>query len=84
MDIKEAARKTIWLLNDSTSTPVSPERREEEPNRVEHILWLLKGIESGYIEHEKAHRWLGWAQSALYSNFEHIKLSDLKHINKSA
>lgn len=47
---------------------------------AEHARWMLEGISKGYIQHEKAHRWLGYAQAILVME-DSGTLSEMKIIN---
>ena len=78
MNLKIAAAKTIIAAN----LEMAPERSPSGQGR-EHAKWLLTGIESGYIESEKANRWLGYAQCILvYENA--LTLHECKQINKDS
>ena len=79
MDIKKAARNTINAAGLKDTLPV----RNDEGNTVEHALWMLHGITNGYIQHEKAHRWLGYAQAILVVR-EYIDLTTAKNCNRQA
>lgn len=46
-----------------------------------HALWMLQGISLGYVQHEKAHRWLGYAQAILVVG-KVATMNDMKLINK--
>lgn len=48
-----------------------------------HALWMLQGIAKGYIQYEKAHRWLGYAQSALV-HADAVSLFEMKEANKNS
>lgn len=50
---------------------------------VPHAIWMLEGIADGYVQHEKAHRWLGYAQALLVSD-DVITLDQAKEINKTS
>ena len=43
---------------------VEPEK-DPDGTEMSHAAWMLQGIAQGYIQHEKAHRWLGYAQAIL-------------------
>lgn len=48
-----------------------------------HAIWMLDGIQKGYIQREKAHRWLGYAQALLVSGGI-LTLDEVKTINREA
>ncbi len=77
MDIKEAARASLVNLKNI------PTIKDSRGKLIGHAKWLLIGIASEYIEGEKAHRWLGYAQ-ALMVLHEKASLSDMKQSNKGA
>ena len=74
MNIQKVAQT---LLDDVGFTA----KRDEHGRTVEHALWMLLGIASGYIQNEKAHRWLGYAQGILVHT-DIVTLSDMKDANK--
>ena len=86
MDVKKAAMLTreflaplsIEYFNNGTR-----EKTRDEPASKDHLLWMLDGIGFGYIQHEKAHRWLGYVQGVMAAR-ECIDLRTLKNINKKA
>lgn len=55
--------------------------RSENGDTADHACWMLEGIRDGYIQHEKAHRWLGYAQGLLVSHGL-LTLDRAKWINK--
>lgn len=81
MDIKKAAESTLEIMNK----PYWPEekRDRDEPDSYYYVEWMLRGIIDGYIQHEKAHRWLGWAQAIILVQ-QGVDLDQLKLINKRA
>ena len=86
MNIKKAAALTRDFL-----APLSMEYfnngnamiTREEPASKDHLLWMLDGIGFGYIQHEKAHRWLGYVQGVMAAR-ECVDLETLKKINKKS
>lgn len=80
MDVKIAAKKTIVAVLGEETPKVYRDNLGKTPD---HALWMLQGIVSGYIQHEKAHRWLGYAQGILVVH-GNITLADAKSINKLA
>ena len=58
-------------------------QRDSSGNSIEHARWMLSGIIEGYIQHEKAHRWLGYAQ-ALIVMLGESSLDEMKRINQRA
>lgn len=76
MDIKKAALELRKKL------PVKAER-DPHGKSNEHLAWMLEGIATGYIQFEKAHRWLGYVQGAMVTKGA-AELDDMKQINKDA
>ena len=75
MNVQKAAEFTISLCAEIDSN------RDEDGNSAEHAVWMLEGVMAGYIQGEKAHRWLGFAQGILvYTN--KASLHDVKLANK--
>lgn len=84
MDIVKAAERTLIVLQ-SHDLHMSAQRASSTDTHVElyHITWMLEGIIAGYVQHEKAHRWLGWAQGVIVSR--KIKtVQTMKQINKDS
>lgn len=79
MDAQKAAGNTLKAIPGTL--PVIA--RSEEGTGTSHALWMLKGIEDGYIQHDKAHRWLGYAQGLLVSE-AYLTLEACKNANKEA
>jgi len=78
MNVKEAAALTL----DEIEGQVVAERRPSGKG-VEHARWMLNGILSGYVEQEKAHRWLGYAQGIIVGS-NAATLDEMKAANKRA
>ena len=76
MDTNKAARLTSEVFGGRAT-------RDPDGKSIEHAAWMLQGIAMGYVQHEKAHRWLGYAQ-AIFVAEELLTLNDVKEINKSA
>ncbi len=78
MNTVEAARASLVLIEGNL-------RAEHDPSgdTLTHAKWMLHGIFSGYIQHEKAHRWLGYAQALMVVN-DVVTLDKLKEINHAA
>lgn len=74
MNIVKAAEEAGKLLEAYAPT------RDYHGKTLEHCQWMLQGIVLGYIEGEKAHRWLGYAQ-ALIVMHEVADLHKMKVIN---
>ena len=77
MNIKQAAART----RDAVGIP-----SEQDPLKgatKEHAVWMLSGIVLGYIQHEKAHRWLGYAQALLVAHSV-LSLDQCKQMNLGA
>lgn len=64
MDVKKAASNTLLLVHKHCNyEPIGV--RADNGKSFSHAIWLLKQVEEGQVEGEKAHRWLGWAQCSL-------------------
>ena len=77
MNTEEAAKATIELIVNFKAI------QDPDGNTVEHALWMLLGISTGYIQYEKAHRWLGYAQALIVAN-EIATLHDMRAINQDS
>jgi hypothetical protein len=80
MNIKKAAEETLEHLNPTAWEKDA--RLSTNASGYDHIEWMLKGIAEGYIQYEKAHRWLGWAQACIFIQ-QHVPLETFKKINKA-
>lgn len=49
----------------------------------EHAVWMLNQIVDGEVEHDKAHRWIGYAQGVLVSE-KVVSLEQCKAANQAA
>jgi len=78
MNVVNAAANTLTFIGADVVA-----RRAEGGHRIEHAKWMLQGISRGYIQHEKAHRWLGYAQGLLVM-MSVASLHDMKEANKHA
>ena len=78
MDALIAATKTVVALDDLVRA-----ERDAAGASAEHAVWMLQGIISGYVQHDKAHRWLGYAQGLLVSH-GNLTLETAKRINKDS
>lgn len=78
MNLERAAEDTIDAAREHTFSC-----RDEKGRKASHAIWMLEGIRDGYIQHEKGHRWLGYAQGLLVAH-EVLTLDEVKGINKSA
>ena len=58
MDIVKAAENTLVHVSEALG-------RDASGKSIAHAVWMLAGISLGYIQDEKAHRWLGYAQGLL-------------------
>ena len=76
MNMEEAAKMTRDLLGEGTGV-----RHPGSESSSSHLCWMLNGIIQGYIQNEKAHRWLGFVQGALVVR-DLATVEDLKGINK--
>ena len=72
MNIKKAALHTLALMQ----TGDYPNMPKVSKN---HIEFMLEEIVDGNIGGEKAHRWLGWAQCAVYT-FGGVDIEELKRL----
>ena len=78
MNAQLAAAEIIELIEENYSY-----QRDAGGKSIEHAHWMLIGIAQGYVQHEKAHRWLGYAQALLISG--HVTtLEEMKAINRRA
>jgi hypothetical protein len=76
MNVVEAAKNTLSYVD------FDPERSDDGDNPA-HAVWMLNGIVDGYVQHEKAHRWLGYAQALLVCAGI-ISLNDAKRCNRDS
>ena len=76
MDIMKAASDT----RDCIVTSEYPSERDPEGITLNHAVWMLSGICLGYVQCEKAHRWLGYAQGLLVVH-QQLTLEQVKGIN---
>ena len=83
MDIKAAALFTLeaMVVKDWPDDKIGGDSSVDGFN---HVTWMLNGIELGYVQYEKAHRWLGWAQCAICINQKGVDLDTFKSINKGS
>ena len=81
MNTKKAAE--LLLNKISTAPSVGSAERNSEGKGVDHAIWMLAGIKLGYIQSEKAHRWLGYAQALLVEG-KIISLAVAKDVNREA
>lgn len=77
MDVKAAAQATRDLISSSQL------EYDVEGKTLGHVFWMLTGIMEGYIQYDKAHRWLGYAQGVLVRAGV-VTLSDVKRVNKES
>lgn len=80
MRTDEAAKTTIATVEVQGKFAF---QRDKYGRTIGHAMWMLRGIAEGYIQHGKAHRWLGYAQGLLVTHGE-ISLEDAKRLNKEA
>jgi len=78
MKVEIAAFETKELLGDCISTHRDPRGRS-----INHAKWMLEGIAWGYVQGEKAHRWLGYAQAIVVEQ-GFATLDKVKEINHRA
>ena len=86
MNIQKAAKTTMAEIEsrvDLSELSANPKQNQDSPCSWDHVLWMLDGIAEGYIQHEKGHRWLGWAQAVVCSK-NVLDLNQLKQINKDS
>ena len=74
MDIKIAARETAKLIDKSYL------RRDHPEIGATHLHGMVRKIQDGIVEGEKAHRWLGWVQACICFG-KGATLEQLKEIN---
>ena len=77
MNIKRAAELTREYVAGAVAL------QSDDGAGEDHAAYMLDGILKGYIQHEKAHRWLGYAQALLVSNGV-ATLDEMKAVNKEA
>jgi hypothetical protein len=82
MDLKAAAKATKEIMKRSNWYQAK-QKGSSDAAHYDHIEWMLEGIEGGYIQDEKAHRWLGWAQGVICA-LQHVPLDVFKRINKAS
>lgn len=58
-------------------------QKDPEGKSLDHILFMLYEIATEEVQHEKAHRWLGYAQGLLVC-YEKLTLEQCKQINLEA
>jgi len=80
VNIKVAAYETKKKVEKGIQGNFLPERNRTDKK---HLLWMLDGIIDGYIQHEKAYRWLGYVQGVVCA-FGISSVDDLKQVNKGA
>ncbi len=80
MNPKEAAEQ---ILSKLTNTSVGKAKRDPDGKTSEHAGWMLYGVALGYVQYEKAHRWLGYAQAILVTN-NIFSLAAMKEINRGS
>ncbi len=76
MNTKNAANEILQALDTVAMW-------DQDGVTIEHALWMLEGIALGYIQHEKAHRWLGYAQAILVTTGT-VTLEQMKRVNKES
>lgn len=76
MNTQQAAQKILDTLS------VRPER-DQHGQTIEHARWMLEGIALGYVQHDKSHRWLGYAQAILVCSDTNT-LDQMKQVNKES
>ena len=86
MNTKVAAHDTLKVMNkpDWHKETLIEKNNDRPAADYDHIEWMLNGIIDGYIQHEKAHRWLSWAQGVIYCCQTNVNLTTFKDINKQA
>ncbi len=79
MDIKKAAVAMRPFLQ--RCKPMGSNERDE--TSIEHLTEMLDAIESGKVNGEKAHRWLGWVQGVVCCRGG-ATLEEMKAVNFAA
>lgn len=77
MNLQKAAHNTLTLVLERSRYGAKRDLCGKTPG---HAIWMLKGIQDGYIEGEKAHRWLGYSQAIVVIEGI-LSLSTCKNIN---
>ncbi|NOX49193.1 MAG: hypothetical protein GXP16_01485 [Gammaproteobacteria bacterium] len=59
-------------------------KRSDDGKGIRHACWMLEGIASKYVQNDKAHRWLGYAQAIIILSGElpSIYLDTVEKINE--
>jgi len=78
MNVEEAAKQTVGQVFDIIRG--LEVKRAADGRGLSHAVWMLEGIGLGYIQHEKAHRWLGYSQ-AIIVELKLLSLEEMKNIN---
>lgn len=78
MNVHTVAVEILAALEESVTV-----ERDDSGMSVNHAAWMLQGIASGYVQHEKAHRWLGYAQGLLVVHGA-ATLEQMKEVNRNA
>lgn len=73
MNVQKAAINTLEFVK------VEP-IRQASGTGPQHASWMLHGIAMDYIQNEKAHRWLGYAQAILVVE-RFASVGDMKKAN---
>ena len=76
MDTFRAATEILASLPEDVKA-----ERDLDGRTSHHAAWMLQGIALGYIQHDKAERWLGYAQGLLVANAT-FTLEAMKRVNK--
>lgn len=87
MNTQTAATSLLELLKVPALSflPPSPSHSQRNPEAkgVPHAIWMLEGIADGYVQYDKAHRWLGYAQALLVCDGI-LTVDQAKGINKAS
>lgn len=85
MDVKTAALLSKDIINEYWRVTELSEidASDNEDVSLVHAVWMLNGIILGYIQNDKAHRWLGYVQGIMAChNVATVK--QMKEVNKRA
>jgi len=81
MKVRTAARNTLKKAKIRKACGIF--RRDSDGMGLSHAGWMLIEVGTEKVTGEKAHRWLGWAQSIIV-NHGYLELKECKDINHAA
>lgn len=81
MDTKIAAENLMEIISDHEPDKIAS--RSTDGRGTPHALWMLEGIAQGYVQGEKAHRWVGYVQGMMVT-LALATLEEMKAVNHAA